>query len=328
MSGSPSILTASDRLLVDFRLSHDHAPEGERLMLEIRNTSPSAWTLRGQEGTLPTTGAVFNVVELHFRPGILFVPSPDRQYVTDRSWLPTFRRRSDGTVSIRLVPRSPLRLGSGESISVTLTLTEGLHFDPAGGDRSSQVQLVCEHLHDGIPQPPVTRIHQLKLLGYQTPRQELPFMRARASSQVNEPYNGKPRSADRLIEYPKTDGTFWSSVPGADPEPWFWLELNGPTFIRSLVLAWGAGRPASYRVLSSMDGQTWADTGVSHCWKSPRSQAIPIPRELDPGALLSYAADELPGWPGLTRFIKVETVAKDYVSCYYARVTGMWWASG
>jgi hypothetical protein len=63
----------------------------------------------------------------------------------------------------------------------------------------------------------------------------LKLVKARASSELTEPYNGKPQTADRLIEGPNKAAWFWNSDnQGRDPKPWFSLELEHRSVVDAL----------------------------------------------------------------------------------------------
>jgi hypothetical protein len=151
----------------------------------------------------------------------------------------------------------------------------------------------------------------------------LKLVRAKASSELTEPYNGKPQTADRLIEGPNNGAWFWNSDnQGRDPKPWFSLELEHLSIVDGLYIRWKSdygnlgARPLKYKVLSSTDGTSWSETGVDQsCVR---------------GLSADFAAEMLPGWSNPTRFIKVEMSESsygnapynNYVTCRYVLVTG------
>jgi F5/8 type C domain len=154
----------------------------------------------------------------------------------------------------------------------------------------------------------------------------LKLVKASASSELAVPYNGRPQTADRLIEGPN-DGR-WCSVPRGPPSigvprpansAWFSLQLEHRSVINSFYIRWKTAyghvgaRPMKYKVLSSLDGKSWTDTGVDQR----------LVRGLPP----NLAVDVLPGWPDPTQFIKVEMSESSYgtdgyFSCHYVLVTG------
>ena len=144
---------------------------------------------------------------------------------------------------------------------------------------------------------------------------------ARASSQIEAPYNNLPQTAERLVEGPNKANTFWNSAPdGSDPTPWFWVELERAAIVKELTIRWKfadgttGARAMKFRVLSSTDGNSWDETGVDQ-------SAL---RGLSP----TQAVDVLPGWPRATRFIKVEMSESSYAgsnayfTCHYVLVRG------
>lgn len=148
----------------------------------------------------------------------------------------------------------------------------------------------------------------------------LKLVKASASSGLAEPYNGRPQTAERLIEGPHDGAWFWNSDDrGKDPTPWFSVMLEKPSVVEWLYIRWKAkygsvgARAMRYRVLSSLDGTSWTETGVD------QSQV--------PGLSPEFAIEVLPGWAAPTRYIKVEmsesSYGKDgYFSCRYVLVTG------
>jgi hypothetical protein len=97
----------------------------------------------------------------------------------------------------------------------------------------------------------------------------LKLVKAKASSELTTSYNGKPQTAERLIEGPNNATCFWNSNDqGRDPTPWFSLELEHRSVVDGLYIRWktdyGAvgARPMKYKVLSSLDGTSWTETGV------------------------------------------------------------------
>jgi hypothetical protein len=150
----------------------------------------------------------------------------------------------------------------------------------------------------------------------------LTLVKASASSELTEPYNYKPQTADRLIEGPNNGICFWNSDDkGNDPTPWFSLQLEHRSVVDSLYIRWKrthgsvGARPMKYKVLSSLDGKIWTETGVDQSkvrWLSPK-----------------MAVDALPGWPNPTQFIKVEMSESSYgkggyFTCHYVLVRGRW----
>jgi F5/8 type C domain len=148
----------------------------------------------------------------------------------------------------------------------------------------------------------------------------LKLVRAKASSELTEPYNDKPQTADRLIEGPNNGAWFWNSDnQGRDPKPWFSLELEHRSIVGGLYIRWKmnygnvGARPLKYKVLSSTDGTSWSETGVDQS----------CVRGLSP----DFGAEMLPGWSNPTQFIKVEMSEssygpKGYFTCCYVLVTG------
>jgi hypothetical protein len=149
----------------------------------------------------------------------------------------------------------------------------------------------------------------------------LKLVKASASSELAEPYNGRPQTADRLIEGPNDGAWFWNSNDkGYDPTPWFSLQLEHRSVVNSLYIRWKeaygsvGARPMKYKVLSSLDGKSWTETGVD------QSRVR--------GLLPNLAVDVLPGWPNPTQFIKVEMSESSYgtngyFTCHYVLVTGV-----
>lgn len=148
----------------------------------------------------------------------------------------------------------------------------------------------------------------------------LKLVKASASSELAEPYNGRPQTADRLIEGPNERICFWNSDDkGNDPTPWFSLQLEHRSVVHSLYIRWKhihgslGARPMKYRVLYSIDGKSWTETKVDQSkvrWLSP-----------------NLAVDALPGWPNPTQFVKVEMSESSYgnagyFTCHYVLVRG------
>lgn len=122
------------------------------------------------------------------------------------------------------------------------------------------------------------------------PPTALKLVSAAASSQLSGLYNGKPQTAERLLDGPNENGTFWNSDDRATSSAqWFSVELASTSIVAGLTIQWGQARATRYRVLCSLDGKSWTDTGVS--------------KTVDKGAELQ---DHLPGWATPTRFIRVE----------------------
>ena len=151
----------------------------------------------------------------------------------------------------------------------------------------------------------------------------LKLIKATASSELSAPYNGKPQTADRLIEGPNRGDWFWNSDnQGRDPTPWFSLELERRSVVDALYIRWKrdygsvGARPMKFKVLSSLDGKSWSETGIDQSWVKAISPNL--------------AVDVLPGWPAPTQFIKVEmsdssygqNSLNNYISCHYVLVTG------
>jgi hypothetical protein len=151
----------------------------------------------------------------------------------------------------------------------------------------------------------------------------LKLVKAKASSELTEPYNGKPQTAERLIEGPNNGAWFWNSDnQGRDPKPWFSLELEQRSVVDGLYIRWKRDygnidpRPMKYKVLSSTDGTSWSETGVDQS----------CVRGLSP----DFGAEMLPGWSSPTQFIKVEMSESsygdapnnNYICCHYVLVTG------
>jgi len=91
------------------------------------------------------------------------------------------------------------------------------------------------------------------------PPLKLELVKASASSGLAEPYNGRPQTAERLIEGPHDGAWFWNSDDrGKDPTPWFSVMLEKPSVVEWLYIRWKAkhgsvgARPMRYRVLSSV----------------------------------------------------------------------------
>jgi hypothetical protein len=150
--------------------------------------------------------------------------------------------------------------------------------------------------------------------------QRIELVAAAASSQLTAEYNGKPQTADRLLE-DNQDGTHWNSDDtGKDPIPWFWVELCEPSIVTEFRIRWKeesgtvGARAMKYNVLTSLDGKTWSDSG--------RSQADVA--DLSP----SLDQDKLLGWPSPTLFIKVAMSdssygAGAYFTCHGVEVWGV-----
>jgi hypothetical protein len=153
------------------------------------------------------------------------------------------------------------------------------------------------------------------------------LVKASASSELTEPYNGKPQTADRLIEGPNNEICFWNSNDkGNDPTPWFSLQLEHRIVVHSLYIRWKhthgslSARPMKYKVLFSLDGKNWTDT------KFDQSRV--------PFLSANMAVDQLliaprlpPALPNPTQFIKVEmsesSYGRDgYFTCHYVLVRG------
>ena len=133
----------------------------------------------------------------------------------------------------------------------------------------------------------------------------LKLIKATASSELSAPYNGKPQTADRLIEGPNRGDWFWNSDnQGRDPTPWFSLELERRSIVDALYIRWKrdygsvGARPMKFKVLSSLDGKSWSETGIDQSWVKAISPNL--------------AVDVLPGWPAPTQFIKVEMSDSSY----------------
>jgi F5/8 type C domain len=154
----------------------------------------------------------------------------------------------------------------------------------------------------------------------------LKLVKASASSQLAEPYNGKPQTADRLIEGPNDGYCFWNSDDkGNDPTPWFSLQLEHRSVVNSLYIRWKrthgslGARPMKYKVLSSLDGKSWTDTKVDQS----RVQFLSANMAVD-----QLLVDQLPGWPNATQYIKVEMSESSYApnspyfTCRYVLVRG------
>jgi F5/8 type C domain len=153
----------------------------------------------------------------------------------------------------------------------------------------------------------------------------LKLVKASASSELTEPYNGKPRTADRLIEGPNNGICFWNSNDkGNDPMPWFSLQLEHRSVVNSLYIRWKrthgslGARPMKYKVLSSLDGKSWTDTKVD------QSRVPFLSANM---AVVQLLVDQLPGWPNPTQFIKVEMSdssygSDSYCTCDYVLVRG------
>jgi hypothetical protein len=150
------------------------------------------------------------------------------------------------------------------------------------------------------------------------PLTRLTLVTAAASSTTGRDYNGKPTTAERLLE--NQDATFWNSDDtGKDRSPWIWVMLSTPSIVQKLRIKWKSSfsvigaRAMKYRVLGSLDGVNWTATG--------RSQADVV--NLHP----SLDQDSLPGWPGLTRFIRIEmsesSYREGYFTCHGLEVWGM-----
>jgi hypothetical protein len=95
---------------------------------------------------------------------------------------------------------------------------------------------------------------------------------------------------------------------GNDPTPWFSLQLEHRSVVHSLCIRWKeihssvGARAMKYKLLSSLDGKSWTETGVDQSkvrWLSP-----------------DMAVDALPGWSNPTQFIKVEMSESSYGSRY------------
>jgi hypothetical protein len=161
-------------------------------------------------------------------------------------------------------------------------------------------------MHPIAPMPPLLRL-----------------VKATASSELTALYNGKPQTAERLIEGPNRGVWFWNSDnQGRDPTPWFTLQLEHRSIVEALYIRWkkdygGVGpRPMKFKVLCSLDGTNWTETGIDQSWVKAISSNL--------------AVDVLPGWPALTQFIKVEMSEssygqdplRNYIACHYVLVTG------
>lgn len=148
----------------------------------------------------------------------------------------------------------------------------------------------------------------------------LKLVKASASSELPYPYNGKLQTAERLIEGPNDGLWFWNSQSkNFDATPWFSVQLEHRSKVKSFYIRWKTAygqvgaRPMKYKVLSSLDGKSWTETGVDQR----------LVRGLSP----NLAVDVLPGWPDPTQFIKVEMSESSYgtdgyFSCHYVLVTG------
>jgi len=148
----------------------------------------------------------------------------------------------------------------------------------------------------------------------------LKLVNASASSELAELYNGKPQTADRLIEGPNNGICFWNSNDkGNDPTPWFSLQLEHRSVVDSLYIRWKrthgsvGARPMKYKVLYSLDGKSWTETGVD--------------QSKVPWLSSNLAVDALPGWRNPTRFIKVEMGESSYggngyFTCHYVLLRG------
>jgi hypothetical protein len=151
----------------------------------------------------------------------------------------------------------------------------------------------------------------------------LKLVKATASSELSALYNDKPQTADRLIEGPNRGAWFWNSDnQGRDPTPWFSLQLQHRSIVDALYIRWKTdfgsvgARPMKFKVLSSLDGTSWTETGIDQSWVK--------------GISPNLAVDVLPGWPAPTQFIKVEMSESsygqdplnNYISCHYVLVTG------
>ncbi|MDQ1353298.1 MAG: type domain, partial [Acidobacteriota bacterium] len=144
---------------------------------------------------------------------------------------------------------------------------------------------------------------------------------AQASSSEPGLYNGKTQTPDRLIEGPRTIPNFWNSNSKInDPTPWFWVKLERPAEVTSLVIQWKladgqlGNRAMKYTVSTSMDGITFTDTGVN------QDNVI--------GLTPNTARDLLPGWAGKTQYIKVNMSncsygqTPEYFTCYWVEIYG------
>jgi F5/8 type C domain len=147
----------------------------------------------------------------------------------------------------------------------------------------------------------------------------LKLVKASASSQTPEAWNeGRPQTADRLIEGPNEGYWFWEG--GVDDRtPWFSLQLEHRSVVHSLYIRWKGlhhwrgARAMEYKLLSSLDGKSWTETGVDQ-------GRVPFLSK-------SMAVDALPGWPNPTQFIKVEMSKSynyfgQYSCCHYVLVRG------
>lgn len=148
----------------------------------------------------------------------------------------------------------------------------------------------------------------------------LKLVRATASSQNSDSYNGKPQTVERLLEGPNSGSNWWMSAK-PNQTAWIQLELASLSIIKLLSLRWlfakglDDARAMKYRVLSSADGTTWVDTGVSQANVSDLTR--------------DTAEDTLPGWDSPTRFIRLELSESStrgpasYFMCHYLLVYGM-----
>lgn len=139
-------------------------------------------------------------------------------------------------------------------------------------------------------------------------RKQLRLVAAKASSELLAEYNGRPQTAERLLE--NLEHTFWNSDnQGRDPQPWFWVQLEAPSVVQELRIRWKAApgstgaRAMKYRVLSSLDGNTWTETS--------RTQANVA--NLTP----TLDEDTLPGWAAITRFVRIEMSDSSYSDGYF-----------
>jgi hypothetical protein len=155
------------------------------------------------------------------------------------------------------------------------------------------------------------------------------LVKASASSELAEPYNEKPQTADRLIEGPNKGKWVWhSSDKDKDPTPWFSLQLQRRCIVESLYIRWKrthgsvGARPMKYKVLSSPDGKSWTDTKVDQS----RVRFLSADMAVDQLLGDQLPGDPLPGWlfPHQTQFIKVEMSesSSGYFSCCYVLVRG------
>jgi hypothetical protein len=151
----------------------------------------------------------------------------------------------------------------------------------------------------------------------------LKLIKATASSELSAPYNDKPQTATRLIEGPNSGDWFWNSDnQGRDPTPWFSLQLEHRSIVDALYIRWKrdygsvGARPMKFKVLSSVDGTSWSETGIDQSWVKAFSPNL--------------AVDVLPGWAAPTQYIKLEmsdssygqNPLNNYISCRYVLVTG------